>query len=97
MHWNHLHRHHYAPHVSPIALLVAGVVCLVALIEDAADFSVQYRQTYKVVTVQEAYPGGPSERYVLLQCGVSPPRLDGELAGARIVNVPVTRRKRAVA
>ena len=31
-----------------------------ATIEDAATFSVDYRKSYKVVTVKEAYAGGPS-------------------------------------
>ena len=30
---------------------------------------VEYRRSYKVVTVKEAYAGGPAERYVLVQCG----------------------------
>jgi len=61
-----------------------------ATIEDAATFSVDYRRSYKVVTVNEAYVGGPSERYVLVQCGAPSPVLPGELAGAQIVAVPIT-------
>jgi iron complex transport system substrate-binding protein len=57
-------------------------------IEDAANFTVEYRRSYKIVTVKEAYPGGPAERYVLAQCGTPPPPLHGELAGAQIVAVP---------
>lgn len=60
-----------------------------ATIEDAANFSVDYRRSYKVVTVKEAYAGGPPERYVLVQCGAPAPRLQGDLAGAQIVTVPV--------
>ena len=59
-------------------------------IEDAANFSVEYRRSYKVVTVKEAYAGGPAERYVLVQCGAPAPRLDGDLAGAQVVTVPIT-------
>jgi iron complex transport system substrate-binding protein len=58
-------------------------------IEDAADFSVEYRRSYKVVTVRDASEGGPPERYVLVQCRTPAPRLTGELAGAQVVNVPV--------
>ncbi len=47
-------------------------------------------ESYKVVTVKEGYPGGPAERYVLVQCGAPPPRLTGDLAAAQIVTVPIT-------
>src|ERR1700733_7119251 len=53
-----------------------------AALEDAATFTVEYRRSYKVLTVKEAYVGGPAERYVLLQCGARRPALTGELAGA---------------
>jgi iron complex transport system substrate-binding protein len=59
-------------------------------VEDAINFTVEYRRSYKVVTVKEAYPGGPPERYVLAQCGAPAPRLQGDLAGAQLVTVPVT-------
>ena len=58
-------------------------------IEDAANFSVEYRRSYKVVTVKEAYAGGPAERYVLVQCGAPAPHLTGELARAQVVTVPI--------
>jgi iron complex transport system substrate-binding protein len=61
-----------------------------AAIEDAATFAVEYRRSYKVVTVREAYVGGPPERYVLLQCGAPAPALGGDLAGAQVVPVPIT-------
>jgi iron complex transport system substrate-binding protein len=60
-----------------------------AAIEDAANFSVEYRRSYKVVTVREAYAGAPPERYVLVQCGTPAPALDGALTGAQVVTVPV--------
>ena len=59
-------------------------------IEDAASFTVEYRRSYKVVTVKEAYVGGPAEHYVLLQCGAPAPALTGEFAGAQVVPVPIT-------
>jgi iron complex transport system substrate-binding protein len=61
-----------------------------AAIEDAASFTVDYRRSYKVVTVKQAYVGGPAERYVLLQCGAPAPALIGALAGAQVVPVPIT-------
>ena len=61
-----------------------------AALEDAATFSVEYRKSYKIVTVKEAYVGGPPEHYVLLQCGAPMPALVGELAGAQVVPVPIT-------
>jgi iron complex transport system substrate-binding protein len=59
-------------------------------IDDAVTFRVAYRQSFKIVTVTEAFPGGPSERYVLVQCGAPVPKLEGDLAGAQVVQVPVT-------
>jgi iron complex transport system substrate-binding protein len=58
-------------------------------LEDAVTFTVEYHRSYKVVTVREAYVGGPSERYVLLQCGAPRPALTGDLAGAQVVSIPV--------
>ena len=59
------------------------------VVEDAANFSVEYRRSYKVVTVRHAYAAGTSERYVLLQCGAPVPALDGPLAAAQVVTVPI--------
>jgi iron complex transport system substrate-binding protein len=59
-------------------------------IEDAHIFAVEYRRSFKVVTLREPYPGGPAEKYVLLQCGAPKPALTGDLAGAQIVPVPIT-------
>jgi iron complex transport system substrate-binding protein len=60
-----------------------------ALVEDAANFSVEYRKSYKVLTVKDPANGGRPERYVLVQCGAPVPKLTGELAGAQLVTVPV--------
>jgi iron complex transport system substrate-binding protein len=60
------------------------------VIESAQNFSVEYRNSYKVVTVSHAYVGGPPERYVLVQCGTPTPRLPADLASAPLVPVPVT-------
>jgi iron complex transport system substrate-binding protein len=61
-----------------------------ATVDDAVNFRVAYHRSYKVVSVKEAYPGGPPERYVLVQCGTPAPALDGDLRGAQIVRVPIT-------
>jgi len=61
-----------------------------AAVEDATTFSVEYRRSYKVVRLKEAYPGGPPEQYVLVQCGAPVPALTGELVGAQVVSVPIT-------
>lgn len=60
------------------------------VIENARNFSVEYRNSYKVVTVSHAYAGGPPERYVLVQCGTPAPTLTTDLASAALVPVPVT-------
>src|SRR6185295_6030068 len=59
-------------------------------IEDAVNLSVEYRKSYKVVSLREAYPGGPAERYVLVQCGAPAPKLAADLASAQVVQVPAT-------
>jgi iron complex transport system substrate-binding protein len=61
-----------------------------ATIDDAKTFAVEYQRSYKVVTIKEGYPGGPAERYVLVQCGAPAPKLTGDLAAAQIVTVPIT-------
>jgi iron complex transport system substrate-binding protein len=54
------------------------------------NFSVEYRKSYKVVSVKEAYAGGPAERYALVQCGAPAPKLEADLASAHVVQVPAT-------
>ncbi len=60
-----------------------------ATVDDAKGFSVEYHKSFKLVSVAQAYVGGPAEEYVLLQCGAPPPPLTGVLAGAQIVTVPI--------
>jgi iron complex transport system substrate-binding protein len=57
-------------------------------VEDAANFSVTYHKSYKVVEVRTT-ASGSRERYVLVQCGAPIPQLQGELAGAQVARVPV--------
>ena len=61
-----------------------------AVIEDAVVFGVEYRRSYKVVTVKDISAGGRAERYVLVQCGTPAPTLAGDLEGAQVVTVPIT-------
>ena len=56
-------------------------------IDDAANFTVEYRKSYKVVSIKEAYAGEPPERYLLIQCGTPPPA--NETAADRIM-VPIS-------
>lgn len=57
-------------------------------VDDAVNFSVTYHRTYKVVETRTS-PSAPSERYVLVQCGAAVPPLQGALAGAQVVRVPI--------
>ncbi|MPY87434.1 MAG: ABC transporter substrate-binding protein [Luteitalea sp.] len=59
-------------------------------VEDAVKFSVTYHRSYKVISVRETVTGKPSEKYVLVQCGASVPKLERELAGAQVVTVPIS-------
>ena len=59
-------------------------------LEDAANFSVEYHRSFKVVTVRDPNPGGAPAVHVLRQCGAPAPRLEGALRGAQIITVPVT-------
>jgi len=61
-----------------------------AILEDAAMFRVEYRRSFKVLTVSGGQPSAPPERHVLVQCGAPPPPLTGDLAGADIIEVPVS-------
>jgi iron complex transport system substrate-binding protein len=61
-----------------------------AVLEDAAMFRVEYRRSYKVLSVNGGQPGDRPERYVLVQCGAPTPPLTDELAGATVVSVPVS-------
>ena len=60
-----------------------------AVVRDAVGFTVEYRKSYKVVTVAATNAAGPRERYVLVQCGAPAPPLQRDLAGAQVVTVPV--------
>lgn len=59
-------------------------------IGDAENFRVEYRRSYKVVSIKEPFASGVPERHVLVQCGTPPPPLTGDLAGAQMIPVPIT-------
>ncbi len=58
------------------------------VVEDAARFSVEYFNNYKVVTVSEAFDGAPGFDYVLVQCGAPMPSAADFPAGAQFIEVP---------
>ncbi|MEB2288283.1 MAG: ABC transporter substrate-binding protein [Anaerolineae bacterium] len=58
-----------------------------ATIEYAENFSVEYFANYKLVTLNETWPGSEPARYVLVQCGTPAP--DGVDADA-VIEVPAT-------
>jgi iron complex transport system substrate-binding protein len=60
-----------------------------ATLEFATHFSVEYHRNYKVVSVRNPAEDGTIEKYVLLQCGAPRPALEGDLANAPIVTVPI--------
>lgn len=57
----------------------------------ATNWTISYQDSYKVLTVHRPNPSDAAETTVLVQCGTPVPALTGELAGARVVTIPVTR------
>lgn len=55
----------------------------------AENLDITYHDTYKVVTVGQPSPEAPPRTYVLVQCGTDAPALEGDLAGATTVEIPV--------
>ena len=56
---------------------------------DATNFTLSYHDSYQVLTVEQPYPHGRPESYVLVRCGAPTPALTGDLAGAQRITVPV--------
>ena len=56
----------------------------------AENFAVTYHGNYKVVVVDEPFVGGLPQTYVLVQCGTPSPDLSGALAGATVIQTPVS-------
>ena len=57
-------------------------------VEDAARFSVEYFNHYKVVTVSDAFDGAPGFDYVLWQCGTPMPAAADHPTGTQFIEVP---------
>src|SRR5688572_23553238 len=57
--------------------------------EFASNFSVEYRRSYKVVSVRRLTAGGAVDKYILLQCGATVPSLSPELANAPVITIPI--------
>ncbi len=63
-----------------------------ATFRHAGTLSIDYHNSYKVVTVQRPWPENTEPlRYVLVHCGTEAPALSGELTGATVIEVPVRR------
>ncbi len=60
-----------------------------ASILDATNLQVRYEHNYKVVTVPQVFRGAKPSSWVLVQCGTPAPKLEGDIAGATVVNVPI--------
>lgn len=60
-----------------------------ATITHAANFTVAYHGNYKVLTALHPSPGAGPETYVLVQRGTPSPELQGDLANATVVEVPI--------
>lgn len=58
-------------------------------VEYSRNFSLRYERSYQVLTVNQPYPGGPPQSYVLLRCGAPKPQLPPALADAQVIPVPV--------
>lgn len=59
-------------------------------VQNAENYTLTYAGNYKVLTVGETSPGAGTRTYVLVQCGTEAPALEGDLADASIVEIPVT-------
>ena len=67
-----------------------------SIVESSTLWDVEYRLNYKVIRASiDSLTGGDgaadprTDTYVLVQCGTPPPPLDGDLAGAEVIEVPV--------
>lgn len=56
---------------------------------DADNFSITYEKSYQVLRVDEPFPKGSPESFVLVKCGAPAPELTGDLASATQITVPV--------
>jgi iron complex transport system substrate-binding protein len=58
-------------------------------VHDATNFTVSHHDSYQVLTVKQPYPHGRPESYLLVRCGAPAPELNGDLARAQRITVPV--------
>ncbi|MEM9040726.1 MAG: ABC transporter substrate-binding protein [Actinomycetota bacterium] len=59
-------------------------------LEYASNFSVSYHDTYKILTIDEPFPAGEAESYVLVQCGAdAPAEVDAPAPVAATIDVPI--------
>lgn len=59
-------------------------------LEHAKNFSIEYHDSYQVLTVHQPTQGGSPVSYVLVHCGAPTPELTGALNGATVVTTPLT-------
>ena len=59
------------------------------VIEYAKNFSVEYHNSYKLITIRRPTEQTPAETYVLVQCGAPRPALATNLSNAPLIPVPV--------
>lgn len=62
-----------------------------ATFSEAEDLQVEYFNSYKVVTVSDAFDGSAEFTYVLVNCGAPVPSADELPEGALVIEVPVQR------
>jgi iron complex transport system substrate-binding protein len=55
----------------------------------ATNVALSYERSYRVLTVQQPFPGGAPASYVLLRCGAPEPDLPPALADAPVIETPV--------
>lgn len=59
-------------------------------VTEAENFSITYENSYQILTVDEPFPGGDPETYVLVRCGAPEPALPDDLAAAQQIPVPIS-------
>ncbi|MEO1439384.1 MAG: ABC transporter substrate-binding protein [Chloroflexota bacterium] len=60
-------------------------------VTDAENFTVEYADNYKVVTVTDAFDSAGDFTYVLVQCGTSAPPQEDFPDGTQFIEIPVER------
>ncbi|WP_305092436.1 ABC transporter substrate-binding protein [Prescottella sp. R16] len=60
-----------------------------SILFDAKNFTVDYHDSYQVLTIEQPFPGASPESYVLVKCGAPDPELSGDLASAPKITTPI--------